>query len=81
MVQPGMGTSMVRPGMGSLPGRQAAARGRHGRYLGQRTVASMAMFRGEGHIDGGPRADHHFGAMLAHHPVRDTGRGEECRPR
>ena len=39
----------------------------------------MAVPRGAGQIDGGPRADHDNGMTHAYDPVRDIGRGEKHR--
>jgi hypothetical protein len=78
MVRPGMGTFVIWPGMGILPWRHAATLGRPRGCRGrQRPIVSMAMTCRAGQIDGGPRADHYTGTMQAHHPVRDTGRGEK----
>ena len=80
MVPPGTFIAMAWPGTGSVLSREIATGGGHGGCRGgQRPLASMAMVRGEGHIDGGPRADHHIGTVQAHHPVRDIGRGEKHR--
>ena len=79
-VPPGVGTSVIRTGTGVLPQREAAIVGGNGGRRGRRhPIVTMAMPRGSGQIDGGPRADHDNGMAQAHDPVGDTGRGEKRR--
>src|SRR5262249_30135317 len=80
VVRPGMGIFMVRPDVGIRPWLDATTAGRPSRFgVGPGPLVSVALAYGDGHIDGGPRTDHHLGAMQAHDPVRDTGRDEERR--
>jgi len=80
VVPPGMFTPMFRAGMGILLCRETATDGGHSRGRSRPCpLTSMGRVRGDGHIDSGPRADHHIGTVQAHHPVRDICRGEKHR--